>query len=60
MIHGYFNQLLRIENLLSDCKISILIPAFNNVLSLERIKRIDDRISNNAGTLWICSKNKKY
>ena len=34
------------------CKISILIPAFNNVLSLEGIKRIGDRISKNAGTLY--------
>ena len=52
VIGGYAIQLLGVENLLSDCRVFSLISSVKDLLSVEGIKAIGDRISEKADTLY--------
>jgi len=52
LLGTYSIELLGIENLLTDCRVFSLVPAVTDLISLNGIKGIGDRIYKNAETLY--------
>ena len=52
LLNTYSIELLGIENFLTDCRVFSLVPLIPDLISLNGIKGIVDRINKNAQTLY--------